>query len=116
MYRASGKRQELEAQGSGGAPQPAESTADASQLGGLPIVRLKVSGNGRGKKLFFRPKLHFSNDAAHAAASQLVSGARWLPRTAMAAPVPAAERRGAQVGLDDPAAVVLAPARAGQGD
>ena len=42
MYRASGKRQELEAQGSGGAPQPAESTADASQLGGLPIVQLKL--------------------------------------------------------------------------
>ena len=26
----------------GGAPQPAESTADASQLGGLPTVRLKL--------------------------------------------------------------------------
>ena len=31
----------------GGAPQPADSTADASQLGGLPILRLKASGNGR---------------------------------------------------------------------
>ena len=32
------KEEELEAQGSGGAPQPAESTADASQLGDLPTV------------------------------------------------------------------------------
>ena len=30
------------AKGSGGAPQPVESTADASQLGGLPTVRLKL--------------------------------------------------------------------------
>ena len=35
-------RGELETQGSGGAPQPAESTADASQLGGLPTVRVKL--------------------------------------------------------------------------
>ena len=42
----------LETQGSGGAPQPAESIADASQLGGLPIVRLRASGNGGGKKRF----------------------------------------------------------------
>ena len=32
----------LETQGSGGAPQPAESTADASQLGGLPTVQLRL--------------------------------------------------------------------------
>ena len=31
----------------GGAPQSADNTADASQLGGLPIVRLRVSGSGR---------------------------------------------------------------------
>ena len=43
----------------GGAPQPAENTADASQLGGLPIVRLKVSGNGRGKKTFFHAQAAF---------------------------------------------------------
>ena len=42
MYRALAKRQELETQGSGGAPHPAESTADASQLGGLPTVRFKL--------------------------------------------------------------------------
>ena len=51
MYRAAAgyrlanlraNRQELETQGSGGAPQPAESTADASQLGGLPTVQLKL--------------------------------------------------------------------------
>ena len=35
-------RGELETQGSGGAPQPAESTADASQLGGLPTVRVNL--------------------------------------------------------------------------
>ena len=42
LHRARANRQELETQGSGGAPQPAESTADASQLGGLPTVRLKL--------------------------------------------------------------------------
>ena len=36
MYRT------LERQGSGVAPHPTESTADASQLGGLPTVRLKL--------------------------------------------------------------------------
>ena len=36
------QRQELETQGSGGGPHPAESTADASQLGGLPTVRLNL--------------------------------------------------------------------------
>ena len=35
-------RGELETQGSGGAPQPAESAADASQVGGLPTVRVKL--------------------------------------------------------------------------
>ena len=42
MYRGLPKREELETQGSGGAFQPAESTADASQLGGLPTVRVKL--------------------------------------------------------------------------
>ena len=42
MYRGLAKRPELETQGSGGAPQPAESTADASHLGGLPTVQLKL--------------------------------------------------------------------------
>ena len=52
MYRGLGKSRSPEAQGSGGAPQPAESTADASepaesiadasQRGGLPSVRLKL--------------------------------------------------------------------------
>ncbi len=42
MSRALAERQELETQGSGGAPHPAESTADAAQLGGLPTVRLKL--------------------------------------------------------------------------
>ena len=42
MYRASAKRQELGTQGNDGAPQPAESTADASHIGGLPTVRLKL--------------------------------------------------------------------------
>ena len=42
LHRARANRQELETQGSGGAPQPAESTADASQLGGLPTVRVKL--------------------------------------------------------------------------
>ena len=52
MYRGLGKSRSPEARGSGGAPQPAESTADASepagsiadasQLGGLPSVRLNL--------------------------------------------------------------------------
>ena len=42
MVRSLAKRPELEPQGSGGVPQPAESTADASQLGGLPTVQLKL--------------------------------------------------------------------------
>ena len=42
MSRALAKTQELEPQGSGGASYPAESTADASQLGGLPTVTLKL--------------------------------------------------------------------------
>ena len=52
MYRGLGKSRSPEARGSGGAPQPAESTADASepaesiadasQLGRLPTVRLKL--------------------------------------------------------------------------
>ena len=52
MYRGLLKSRSPEARGSGGAPQPAESTADASepaesiadasQLGGLPSVRLKL--------------------------------------------------------------------------
>ena len=45
MHRTLAKRQELETQGSGGAPQPAESTADASQLGGLPTVRLRAAAS-----------------------------------------------------------------------
>ena len=42
MYRALGTKEKLETQGSGGDPHPAESTADASQLGGLPTVRLNL--------------------------------------------------------------------------
>ena len=42
MWKGLGKTQKLGARGSGGAPQPAESTADASQLGGLPTVRLRL--------------------------------------------------------------------------
>ena len=42
MYRALEKEQELETPASGGATLPAESTAGASQRGGLQTVRLKV--------------------------------------------------------------------------
>ena len=42
MHRTLAKRQESETRGSGGASQPAESTADASQLVGLPTVRLNL--------------------------------------------------------------------------
>jgi hypothetical protein len=43
MYRAlQTNRRAMERHGSGGAPQPAERTADASQLGVLPTVRLNL--------------------------------------------------------------------------
>ena len=42
MYQALEKRQDLDTQADGGAPRPAKGTADASQLGGLPIGRLKI--------------------------------------------------------------------------
>ena len=45
MFRVLGKSHSPEARGSGGAPQPAESTADASQLGGLPTVRLRAAAS-----------------------------------------------------------------------
>ena len=68
---------------------------------------------------FFRPKLAFSNDAAHVAASRLVPGARWQPRTATCPRGTAwtgNERRGARctcaaLGLADPAAGALAAHR-----
>ena len=65
----------------------------------------------------FQAQAAFSNDAAHVAASRLVPGARWQPRTATCprgvAWGPAGERRGERGtrggdGLDDSAAVALA--------